>query len=354
MSLLAALVLLLRQDPKPPLVLQRDIDDAIKRGCDHLLAAAQTGLGPVAYHEDKGITYDALVLYTLMHGGVDRKHKVVQDLTAVVRKTPPMRTYQVAMSALALAAVDAKAHRRQLAAYAQFLADTQAENGQWGYGEPYDVKAPEVPADTAGGTTSNTVIRRARRPRPAVGDNSNSQYAALGLWACSRGGFEVEESVVDLAIKWWESSQRPDGSWGYAEGGKFDAVVGSYGSMTAGGAGSVAILRRMRGRDAKSTSVKNAMAWLSNNWAVDKNAGAPTAQQAWHYYYLYAVERLGDLCATEKIGKWTWYAEGAAFLIKSQSGGVWGGPEPRMQVADTCFGILFLERSMRVATGEKK
>jgi hypothetical protein len=78
----------------------------------------------------------------------------------------------------------------------------------------------------------------------------------------------------------------------------------------------------------------------------------------WFHYYLYAIERVGDLYPTEKIGRHPWYAMGANRLIKTQrSDGAWFGTNPDMWIADTCFALLFLERVARrppVATGGKK
>ncbi len=45
-----------------------------------------------------------------------------------------------------------------------------------------------------------------RRDGPAQGDNSNSQYAALGLRACHDAGIDLPGAVVDKAIAWWKSS----------------------------------------------------------------------------------------------------------------------------------------------------
>ncbi len=354
MTLLFAALLAL-QDPKPPIVLQRDIDDAIKRGADWLLASVQAGLPESPFHGAKRMGHEGLVLYTLMHAGIDRKDARILKLVATIKSARPRHTYQAATNAIGLQAYDTKGDcLADIAVCAQYLVDTQAQNGQWGYGEPYDIQAPVPTGGGAVGGAKMAIKRNTGLKRPPNGDNSNSQYAALGLWACEKAGFDIENTVLEAATKWWEGCQREDGSWGYCDQGKFDAAQGSYGSMTAGGASSIVLLRQMRGSSAKTSAVNKAITWLGAQFAVDKNPAADSGRQVWHFYYLYALERCGDLLGLDKIGKWAWYWEGADWLVKNQKGGQWSGQDPRMVFADTCFAILFLERAMRVTTGVEK
>jgi len=99
-------------------------------------------------------------------------------------------------------------------------------------------------------------------------------------------------------------------------------------------------------------SVADGFAWIDRNWAVDKNppAGAP----AWHYYYLYGLERACAFTARELIAKHDWYAEGATYLVsKQQADGRWatgvlGGNEiAPSDLADTAWALLFLKRATR-------
>lgn len=355
MNLLIALVLCI-QNPKPPLVNQKDVDEAIKKGADFLLQKVKDGLGMPSINADKGLSYEGIVLYTLVHAGVDVKDVTMQRLIETVKNQKVNRTYTAAMNACALMMVDPNKYREQLALIAQYLVDNQALNGQWGYGEAYDIPMPTLPVASGQGDTPAPAkvkfnVKRSKKiAAPQVGDNSNSQYAALGLWACSKAGAEYEQEVLDRAIKWWEGSQQPDGGWGYCWDGKHDEKMGTFGSMTAGGAGSLVILRKLRGHDPKSGPARKGIQWIADHWTVAKNPGAPQDREIWHYYYLYAMERLGDLFPTDKMGKYLWYAEGADFLIKNQKGGMWQSAPQALPIADTCFGILFLKRSMSVIT----
>ena len=185
------------------------------------------------------------------------------------------------------------------------------------------------------------------------GDNSNAQYAALGLRSCHDAGIIFEQSVILLARKWWyESLHDPDKSkgpyagagWSYRDKNKFHA----YGSMTAGAAGGVVIYNHMLRQDwKKDKAVVLSMQWIATNFTVKENPGPPErhAGEDNHYYFLYAMERLGILYNTKVFGRNHWYEVGANFLIDDQKGdGSWKGYDP---IANTCFAILFLRRATR-------
>jgi len=335
---------------------QEDVDAAIQRGADWLVAVTKQGLpGDVAINAGMGLSYDPLVLYTLVHAGVDKEDAAYRILVDRVAQGKIARTYAAACTAMALRAHDPAAHREKIFECAQFLIDTQCVNGQWGYGEPYDI--PKMAkGDESGSTKSRVRVTRSKNltiPTQPSGDNSNSQYAALGLYSCWMAGFDIDRDVVKRGIEWWERSQLGDGSWNYCEKGVINEKSGGFGSMTAGGGSSIIMLRRIKG-DSVYSSAKRAVAWLGGNFSVTENPGGPDDRKRFHFYYLYALERLGDLYPTEKMGKHAWYAEGATWLVKNQKGGMWRGPLVGMEIADTCFAILFLERATKVATGDER
>ena len=65
-----------------------------------------------------------------------------------------------------------------------------------------------------------------------------------------------------------------------------------------------------------------------------------------HYYYLYALERLGIFLDTETFGPHEWYPRGVEYLLAKQApDGQWNeGPWPG-PITETCFAILFLKRA---------
>src|SRR5204862_1004071 len=106
----------------------------------------------------------------------------------------------------------------------------------------------------------NTIVITQQRSGGASGDNSNSQYASLGLRACADANVKIPLEVCNLAKKWWIDSQSPDESgskldknavgtggevtriqgWDYKNANE-QGAKGPYHAMTAGAVGAVAI-----------------------------------------------------------------------------------------------------------------
>jgi hypothetical protein len=308
-----------------------------------------------------GFDYSALMLYTFVHSGLPLQEETLQKLLAKVLSDPLLRTYQVALTAAALAAIDPLKYQGKLAQCAQFLADWQCDNGQWGYGDKYE--PPEYGGASSDGSAKKTVakirISRVKKLGPLVGDNSNSQYAALGLRACSQGGCEIEATVLSRAIEWWEKSQQKDGGWSYHGDGVYQAPLGVHGPIDGG-------RRREQPHHAQAAQELRSQGRVVDHARPRVDGGefhrrgqraTPAGREVWHLYFLYAMEPGGRPHPTELFGKRAWYAIGAAHLLKTQrEDGSWKGTNVDMVIADTCFALLFLERVARrppVATGGK-
>jgi hypothetical protein len=123
--------------------------------------------------------------------------------------------------------------------------------------------------------------------------------------------------------------------------------------MTAGAVGAIAILDYLQAKDGKKNPhVHDGLAWLAKNWSVTENHGPSEVENgvgnAYLYYYLYALERVGMLLDVGSIGNHSWYPEGAEMLLKvQQPDGSWKGSRPEVPAWDTCFAILFLKRATR-------
>jgi hypothetical protein len=372
------------------------VDAAIKRGVEFLKSAPSPGS-----HRDIRNS-DELILYTLINAGVPESDPAVQGYLKKVLEAPLERTYNVALMAMALEEIHRAKHQGRIWQCAQFLVDNQGPNGQWAYGEPTDA-IKDVPTGGAGADVASGGARKVELPPPGGGkakpriarklavrktkdgpaqcDNSNSQYAALGLRACFDSGIAIPEQTILLAKNWWYQSQHaneqkdknavatggisgtPKG-WCYQDGYGVCKGGNAYAAMTAGAVGAIVIYDYMQGKDWKRNSrVKDGMAWLAANWSVAEVKGPSEvhegAPNAYLYYYLYAVERLGMLYDTGKIGPHFWYPDGAKVLLDAQqANGSWDASEPKNPTWDTCFAILFLKRATRplVATeaGGKK
>ena len=90
------------------------------------------------------------------------------------------------------------------------------QGGCWTYTVP--VKSDRQAAGIGPGDRGRCGERpRGKRgkPRPDwVGDNSNTQFALLGLWAAGRHGFDPDEALESIDGH-FRSTQHRDGRWGY-------------------------------------------------------------------------------------------------------------------------------------------
>jgi hypothetical protein len=229
------------------------------------------------------------------------------------------------------------------------------------------------------------------KPRP---DNSNTQYALLGLRAAQECGGTVPGIVYINVIKRLLGSQEKSGpkvlrtiggekkgepiykidagdqarGWSY-----LDSPYLATGSMTTAGIACLSIchhaltLKRDGTRRDKPLpiytdqlnrqvrrAIQDGFAWLDINFAVDHNP--PRQAAAWHYYYLYGLERAGILGGRTLIGKHDWYITGSRYLVgKQRDDGRWhtgtlgGSDYEGSDVLDTAWAILFLKKATRPA-----
>lgn len=213
---------------------------------------------------------------------------------------------------------------------------------------------------------------------PMIGDLSNSQYGALGMWYAAEAGAEIPRSYWQKCEEAWTAAQHEDGGFPYrTERGS------SYGSMTAAGiatlaitndylhAGAVEIHSGAAMRVSKAAeAVARAVAWLDQRFRPDLNVGRdqlmgqfglPLAKVpppenllggpgetvltgSYIHYMLYGYERVGEATGLTRFNGRRWYADGARYLIGTQSGdGSWtNGTFPGL--VDTAYATLFLSR----------
>jgi hypothetical protein len=372
--LLPLLLLALAALPAPAQDWKKKVDQdrvnaAVKKGTDFMLQMSAGGLGEFAHPEmqkvGKNIMLSHAELYylTLYHGGVDPADINMRRLLKYMLSRPVKHTYTAALQAMVLQQVDPWRYQDRLGYIAQFLTDNQCENGQWHYGEPIAAQPPPVRQDVATTTKEGQADVEAKATKrdlqrieikkggkgPETGDNSNSQYAALGIRACHDANIRFPKETIAAAKKWWESSQNKDGGWGYRKD------EDSYASMTAGALGSLAIYNFVGGGQPNAGgAIAKGLTWMAGNFSVTENLKYQYPK-AYYLYYMYALERAGVYLGVDYLGKRDWYAEGANRLLEDQKqNGTWGDNI----TVDTCYAILFLRRASRplrpVATSVEK
>jgi len=364
------------------------VDAAIKKGIGYLRKAPSPSVG-FAKIDDS----DELILLTFVHAGIPASDEKFAALLDKVSKRDLERTYEAALQAMIFEEIDRVKWQPRIAQCAQYLMDNQAANGQWSYGEP-TIFAQEAPpakdVASAGGRPPGAVdfgatkskpkvvkkvSVRKQKPGPEKGDNSNSQYAALGLRACHDAGIVLPKEVLELARRWWHESRHPESGkdanavasgdgggsirgWCYNRTDVCAKEHRPYGAMTAGAVGALAIYDYILGIDfKKDPAARGGLNWLAANWSVTTNPG-PTELEGGDkselFYYLYAVERTGMLYDTALIGNKDWYLEGAKVLLNSQKpDGSWDDSHFKKPTWDTCFSILFLKRATRRLTASQ-
>src|SRR5262249_28660154 len=131
-------------------------------------------------------------------------------------------------------------------------------------------------------------------------DNSNTQFAALALWAATRHGLPLERALDRLA-KRFRDSQADDGSWKYNVQKKGWSTQASTGSGLLGlavGHGLTATDETKK-KAVKDPAIDNGLKWLGQwvgkNFGDDRNKGGFGNYSPINLYFLWTVERVGML-----------------------------------------------------------
>ncbi|HKS16144.1 MAG TPA: hypothetical protein VJU16_02470 [Planctomycetota bacterium] len=345
---------------------QKKVDAAIDKGFRWMLDKYRSGLPEPKKSE--------LICLTLAHSGLRADHPfLVQQVNRILGR-PLSETYNAGLLALLMEKLDRRQFQGALAETALYFVDSQCANGQWAYnGKLRRLRAQYAPAPSKrkdDGLDPNAtradddgiapgkpikIPAQAKASGFHGGDNSNSQYAILGLFAAARANCDLPRETLEKSVKWWESAQNSDGGWGYqsAETPGFSGdewvTNDSTGSMTTAGLTALIVCKFYLGQDPKADpKVQKGLKWLGENLAFSKNPGTESA--LWHYYYLYGLERVGQISELKEIGGKDWYRGGATWLIENQkSDGRWEsagkGDALNDDVCNTCFAILFLRRA---------
>ena len=260
----------------------------------------------------------ALCAYALLAAGVNREQESLKRALKWLTQAELRGTYAVAMRACALALVKGKEPHPQLVKDAAWLQSAAAGDGSYTY-------------------TSQAKGEAGRY------DNSNSQMAALGVWAAAQRGIEVPREYWRRTERHWKSQQQVDGGWGYVMRSGLGKTH-TYGSMTAAGLATMYICfdvlhrdRYVRPTAAQYEPVADGLKWMDKHYTADHN---PRKSLNYYYYWLFCLARVGLASGHKHFASRDWYAECLWEVLGRQNGdGSWADGD---RVAQTAFALLFL------------
>jgi hypothetical protein len=197
-------------------------------------------------------------------------------------------------------------------------------------------------------------------------DNSNTQYALLGLYAGKTADVPIKKADWESIRSFYKRTQQKDGGWPYHS----DAGPPTLTMTTAGLCGLLIAGAELNvGREKprgdgtfkgcgeydEDEAVARALNWISGPQADRFTLHMPPRT----FYNLYGIERAGRLSGQRFFGKHDWYREGCKFLVegrdasgqdrgeyKQHADGSWSaaGFYDQLPVVSTSFALLFLSK----------
>lgn len=188
-------------------------------------------------------------------------------------------------------------------------------------------------------------------------DNSNSQFAIMGLWIARRHGIPMERTIA-LVEQRYHHTQNGDGGWSYRPG------FGSTPAMTCVGLMGLAIghgttqeilkpytapvtEKNRPGMTEEDPAIRKALTLLGQ-WVGQPVDPAQASPPLGNLYYLWSLERVAMMYNLRTIGNKDWYRWSAQMLVAHQKAdGSWiGGHYPGSNATvDTCLALLVLRRA---------
>ncbi len=325
---------------------EQEVKQAIDRGKKFLVQEqGHDGSWTVDSSSDDRIGITGLCVLSLLNCGMSAQDPPVRRGLQFLRSRSAddlaghHETYQTSVVIMALVAAKDKADFAKISALAQRLEEGQIDQGNVG-AWPYQLQRGGILAG---------------------GDQSNSQFAILGLREAVEAGYRADRLTWERARDYWELNQNHDGGWGYSPAGTGNAP--SRGSMTVAGVASLAITQQMLQSDSgvapdgtppccnetvPDKALQNGISWLARSFSSTHNPGA--GGHGWMLYYIYGVERAGRLSGQRFFGDHDWYREGTAMLLSTQNAvdGHWEGTasHEKSPVCGTSFALLFLSKGL--------
>jgi hypothetical protein len=320
--------------PQPKDTLDERVREAIQNGLRYLRNQERDGKWETS---DVKINYpggfSCLALLALLSAGESPDSPVIQRGLKYLRTVNSDKTYVVALQTMVFARAGEAKDRKLIQRNADWLLAARLLDG-WTYNKPA------------------AVVRNV-----SVADNSNTQYALLGLEAARRAGAKVDRKALEELRKLYLDTQ-VNGGWSYRP--REQPTL----SMTAAGLCGLVLtgreldagLHKLRadgsaencGRYPDDGALDKALEWVGGHFprrltedSVPRDLGAP-------FYTLAGIGRAGRLTGRRYFGEADWYEVGARYLLAAQKAdGSWGGrPTGRFPdywpVVATSYALLFL------------
>jgi hypothetical protein len=312
---------------------QDAVNAAIDRGIEFLrLHQMVDGSWPGFEGFGPGLT--AYAAYGLVKSGVPSSDPAVRRALAYVEAGEAGHTYSLSCTIQAMLACYREGRPPAIQRHVDRLVDMQESDGSYGY-----------PLHPDG------------NPRPP--DLSTTLYAALALFQADRRGFDVPADVwsglVEGTLRFWQGEI---GSKGQVEPAGFSYRMDwkPTGSMTAAGVTVLAMAEEaLGGRVDRRTlkehraALESGVEWMENQLSFEGNPG----ENKFHLFWVYGVERTGNLLGRDVLGGAHWYRVGARYLVEHQEpDGSWKAADPDAHAfRDTILALLFLNRATKPTTG---
>ena len=235
--------------------------------------------------------WTSLALLALLNAGIKPEDRAIDRGLTYLRSLEPQRTYVVGLQTMVFALAGQKADALRIQRNVEWLISARIMDGNHLEGWSYEKGMRDA-------------------------DNSNTQYALLGLHEGHVAGAKIDKAVWESIRAYYMRTQHRDGSWGYGP----HATQPRLTMTTAGLCGLlIAGTELNKGREIlradgtaancgkydEDRSVRLALDWIGQNFTYDLKGALPAV-----FYNLYGIERAGRLSGQRFLGNHDWYREG--------------------------------------------
>ncbi len=312
-----------------------DVDAAIGRGIEFLRREqGNKGSWTYSFNQNHELGITALAGLALLENGAVPSDEGVARARDVVERLAKRsdQTYDLALAVLFMARV-----QKGESGPEDLLIRRLARRIEGGSGEGFWTYTVPLRGEEEGAP-------RARRPRKPsnVGDNSNTQFALLGLWAAGRHGFDPNQTLESIDGH-FRGSQDRSGRWGYVPGDQGAPAMTCAGLMGLAIAAARPALAERQTARARGAALAADRAFAAALRSVTRDAREIGSTS--DIYYLWSLERVCVALGLRDLDGLDWYAAGARELLRRQQGdGSW--PDEHWgRLPNTCLALLFLRKA---------